>query len=35
MIAPDVLQVLLILGMFGSLIFALVFHFFDLEEADE
>jgi len=35
MIDPSLLQVLLVLGMFTSLGFALLFHFFDLEEADE
>lgn len=35
MIAPDVLKVLLIIAIGASLFFALLFHFFDLEEADE
>jgi hypothetical protein len=35
MIAPDVLQVLLVIAIGTSLLFALLFHFFDLEEADE
>jgi len=35
MIDPALLKTLLILGMFLSLGAALLYHFFDLEEADE
>jgi len=35
MIDPLVLNVILTIGMSASLIAALLFHFFDLEEADE
>ena len=35
MIDPENLKVIMIITIFVSLMFALLFHFFDLEEADE